>query len=223
MNFLCPLQAIIPGAQGHILAVLVSTSTELNLRAIARLGGISPSQVSHVLPKLVELGLVRRREVPPSSLFALNQEHVSAAPLIELSRAWDRSLLRIGEAANTLVCPPQSLVVFGSLAIRQAGQTNNVNLVLIRPNHVQADELQWAESINALRDRAHAITGSVVDTIILSSTELQRLVTSKSPLWAQIVQDGVVVYGAGLGQCVSPHTSWHSYQANRVNTQQALH
>ncbi|MFQ5517665.1 MAG: helix-turn-helix domain-containing protein, partial [Acidimicrobiia bacterium] len=62
MNFARPIEAIIPGVQGRVLAVLAETTAELNLRTIARLSEVSLAQASRVLPGLVELGLVERRE-----------------------------------------------------------------------------------------------------------------------------------------------------------------
>ncbi|WP_419943863.1 helix-turn-helix domain-containing protein [Candidatus Poriferisodalis sp.] len=68
MDFVHPVSSVIPGAQGQVLAVLAETSAELNLRTVARLAGVSASQASRVIPGLVDLGLVERREVPPSTM-----------------------------------------------------------------------------------------------------------------------------------------------------------
>ena len=62
MDFVRPVEAVIPGTQGRVLAVLAETTAELNLRTVARLASVSPAQASRVLPGLVELGLVDRRE-----------------------------------------------------------------------------------------------------------------------------------------------------------------
>ena len=65
VDFVRPVEAIVPGAQGRVLAVVAETSAELNLRPIAELAGVSQAQVSRVLPGLVDLGVLERREVPP--------------------------------------------------------------------------------------------------------------------------------------------------------------
>ena len=78
MDFRRPVQAVIPGTQGQILAVLSETSAELNLRTIARLSGVSIAQASRVLPGLVELGIIARRDVPPSALFSFVPDNVAA-------------------------------------------------------------------------------------------------------------------------------------------------
>lgn len=65
MDFVRPIEPIVPGAQGRVLAALADTTAELNLRTIAQLSGVSQAQASRILPGMVELGVVERREVPP--------------------------------------------------------------------------------------------------------------------------------------------------------------
>ncbi|MCA1735339.1 MAG: helix-turn-helix domain-containing protein [Actinobacteria bacterium] len=73
--------------QGRILAVLAETTADLNLRTIARLSGTSVAHASRVLPDLVSLGIVERREAPPSALFRLVRDHVIVDALVFVARA----------------------------------------------------------------------------------------------------------------------------------------
>src|SRR3954469_9825051 len=116
MDFVHPVEAVIPGVQGRVLAVLVDTTAELSLRTLARLSGVSVAQASRVLPGLVSLGLVERRDVPPSALFRVVQDHVAVRAVLGLSRARDVILEEIGRTAAKLPGPPVSVIVFGSLA-----------------------------------------------------------------------------------------------------------
>ena len=51
------MEAVIPGVQGRILAVLADTTGELNLRTIARLSGVSAAQVLRYSPSSWAWGL----------------------------------------------------------------------------------------------------------------------------------------------------------------------
>src|SRR5680860_1244805 len=133
MDFARPIEAIIPGVQGRVLAVLAETTAELNVRTIARLSDVSVAQASRVLPQLVSLGLVERREAPPSSLFRLVHEHVAANPLVTLARAWDVTIKAMGRSARDLPVEPLSVIVFGSCARGEADQESDVDTVLVRP------------------------------------------------------------------------------------------
>src|SRR3954465_12545091 len=136
MDFVHPVAAVIPGAQGRVLGVLVDTSAELNLRTIARLAGVSLAQASRVLPKLVELGMVERREVPPSSQFRLVRSNVAARAVIELGRSRNLVLERIASGGAALPTPPTSVIVFGSFARGDAGADSDLDVVIIRPDEV---------------------------------------------------------------------------------------
>ncbi|MEI8240248.1 MAG: hypothetical protein WCI22_12595 [Actinomycetota bacterium] len=50
MDFVHPISAVIPGAQGRVLAALAETTAELNLRTLARLSGVSVAQAGPVTP-----------------------------------------------------------------------------------------------------------------------------------------------------------------------------
>jgi hypothetical protein len=116
VDFVRPIEAIVPGAQGRVLAVLLETTAELNLRTIAQLAGISQAQASRLLPDLVALGVVERREVPPASLFRLVPEHVASRALLALARSTSTVLDEMGRLAGALAHRPVSVIVFGSFA-----------------------------------------------------------------------------------------------------------
>lgn len=91
-----------PGAKGRVLATLAETTAELNLRTIAQLADISQAQASRLLPELVALGVVERREVPPSSLFRLVPEHVASQAILALARSTDGVFDEMGRLASAL-------------------------------------------------------------------------------------------------------------------------
>lgn len=205
MDFVHPVEAVIPGTQGRVLAVLAETTGELNLRRVAGLADVSAAQASRVLPGLVELGLVERREVPPSSLFRLNRENVAAALVIELSRAHDTSIERLGAAALELPLVPASVVIFGSFARREADRHSDIDVLIVRPDGVDEDDDTWAAGVEHWQQRVRAITGNRVEVIETNRAEAAKKLPSKSPLWRDIARDGVVVAGATIEELKGVH------------------
>jgi len=200
VDFIHPVQAVIPGTQGRVLAVLAETTAELNLRTVARLAQVSQAQASRVLPGIVELGLVERREVPPSSLFRLNRENVAAQIVIELARSSDTALKQMGVAALELPLPPTSVIIFGSFARREADRESDIDAVLVRPDSVDGDDDSWTDGVEQWRRSVRAITGNRVEVIETNETEVVKKLTSEAPLWQDIVRDSVVVHGATLDE-----------------------
>lgn len=200
MDFAHPIEAVFPGAPGRVLAVLVDTTAELNLRTLARLAGVSLAQASRVLPPLVELGLVERREVPPSSQFRLVRSNVAARAVIALAHSREAVLESIGNSAVRVSTPPASVIVFGSFARGDAGHDSDLDVVVVRPNDVDQDDETWGASIEEWRSQARAITGNSVEVLEVSRHEARSRLASEGSLWRDIWRDGIVVHGLNLRQ-----------------------
>ena len=198
MDFVQPVQAVVPGTQGRVLAVLAETTAELNLRTIARLASVSPAQASRVLPGLVQLGLVERHEVPPSSMFQLNRENVAAQVLLELASARDIAVERMSIAARELPHPPVSVIVFGSFARREADKHSDIDVVMVRPDDIDEEDDNWSDGVEQWRERVRAFTGNSVEVIEVGRAEASEKLASASSLWRDIARDGIVVHGATL-------------------------
>ena len=203
VDFVRPIEAIVPGAHGRVLAVLAETSAELNLRTIAQLAGISQAQASRLLSDLVLLGVVERREVPPSSLFRLVPEHVAARALLALARSTDTVLGEIGRLAGTLPQPPLSVIVFGSFARREADARSDIDVVVVRPSGVDEDDVAWSASLETWRSDVRRFASNPVEVLEVSVCEAATKFGDRSPLWADIGGDGLVVHGLGIDELVA--------------------
>lgn len=200
MDFVRPIEAIVPGARGRVLAVLVETTAELNLRTIARLAGVSQAQASRVLPELVQLGVVERREVPPASLFRLVPEHVASRALLAMSRPVDVVLDEMGRRSRELPRRPTSVIVFGSFARHEAGAESDIDVVIVRPAPIDEDDEAWTDSIEDWRRDVRRLTGNAVEVLEVSEDEAASRLRGRSQVWADIRRDGKVVHGSGLDQ-----------------------
>lgn len=200
MDFVRPIEAIVPGAQGRLLAVLAETTAELNLRTIAQLAGISQAQASRLLPDLVALGVVERREVPPSSLFRLVPEHVASQALLALARSTDTVLDEMGRLAGALPHPPVSVIVFGSFARREADAESDIDVVVVRPAGVDEDDDAWSASLEAWRRDVRRLTGNPVEVLAVSADEAATKLAGRGQVWADIRRDGRLVHGLGIDE-----------------------
>ena len=198
MDFVHPVRALIPGVQGRVLAVLAETTAELNLRTVARLADVSTAQASRVMPSLVELGLVERREVPPSLLFRLSRENAAAQIVVSLASLYDTVLARIGEAVGQMSVLPVSVIVFGSFARRAADRDSDIDVVIVRPDEVDGEYETWVAEVEQWRRDARSISGNTVEVIEIELASAIKKLKSGGPLWTEIARDGLVVHGAPL-------------------------
>ncbi|MEZ5171904.1 MAG: helix-turn-helix domain-containing protein [Acidimicrobiia bacterium] len=200
MDFVRPVEALVPGAQGRVLAVLAETTAELNLRTIAELAGVSPSQASRVLPELVALGVVERREVPPSSLFRLVREHVASRALLCLAHSAETVAVEMGQLAAALPRAPLSVILFGSFARREAGQDSDIDVVVVRPDGVDEDDEGWAASLESWRGSVRQLTGNRIEVLEVGAEEAAARFAGRSPLWEEIRRDARVVHGLDIDE-----------------------
>ena len=198
MDFVGPISSVIPGVQGRALAVLAETTAELNLRTLARLSGVSVAQMSRVLPDLVELGLVDRREVPPSSLFRLNRDHVASGAVLALGSARQAVLGELTSFAAELPVVPRSVIVFGSFARGEADVESDIDVVVVRPRSVAADDDNWEHSVDQLRDRVRTITGNRVEILEVGEDEVAVKLSGRAQVWRDVRREGIVAYGVSI-------------------------
>ena len=192
------MQSVIPGAQGRVLAVLAESTGYLNLRTVALLAGTSPAQASRILPELVRSGLVERREAPPSVLFRLVDDNLGSRVVRALSRSRETVLAELGSQAETLDPSPVSVIVFGSFARGEAEADSDLDVLFVQPKGMNDDDYRWAAAVEGWRQFARRLTGNRVEVVETSESSVGRFLRSHKTLWADIVRDGVVVYGKSL-------------------------
>lgn len=175
-------------------------------RRLARLAGVSPAQASRVMPTLVALGIVERYEVPPASQFVLIRENVAPQAIIGLAGARRAAIRQVGDAATGLQPTPVSVIVFGSFARGEADAERDIDIVVVRPDHVDEDEddERWSDSNEGWRRRVASITGNDVEVVEASASEASRKLRGRSELWRNVKRDVVVVHGAKLLELMEP-------------------
>jgi len=198
VDFVRPVQAVIPGAQGRILAVLGETSAELNLRTISRLSGVSLAHASRIMPVLVDLGVVGRREAPPSALFQFIPENVASRAITALTCTRKIVLKELEVAASQIDPAPLSVIVFGSLARGQADSASDIDVLVVRPRSVDEDDDAWHRGLDGWRKHARLVAGNRVEVLEVDEDAAGRSLRRHKPLWTDIERDGVVIFGSGL-------------------------
>lgn len=198
MDFRHPVEAAIPGAQGRVISALLGTSGELNLRTIARVAGVSIAQASRVLPGLVDLGMIERREVPPSSLFRLVPEHVATRALLALADSRKVVMAEMGHAATEISPAPISVITFGSFARGDSELDSDIDVIMVRPAGIDADHDGWTRAIERWRTVVGRVAGNTVEILDVDADAIAAKLSGGSQLWRDIRRDGQVVFGKRL-------------------------
>ncbi len=197
-----PLEAVIPGTAGKVLGVLVRTHAELPIRRVALLAHVSRDRASVEIRRLVVLGIVSRREVAGASLVKLERTNAAALALLALADARSTAIARLSELAKSIEPAPASLALFGSFARGTDDAESDLDVLAVRSDEVEPDDLPWLDSFGNWQDLARVVVGNPVNVIETSRHELPALSRTRS-LWRTIVEDAITLAGEEPSQIVA--------------------
>lgn len=198
MDYVAPIEAVVPGVQGRVLGVLARSDTELTMRTVAQLAGVSVNRAVSVLNHLVALGLVERREAGSAALVRLARDNEAAKAVILLGDLRSRVIDRLRSQAKTIRPAPVSLVIFGSLIRGEARSSSDVDVLAVRDRDVAEDDQLWLETLGQWVARAARIVGNPVNLLTVGEDEIPNLLRRRQSVWSEIVQDGLVLLGSEL-------------------------
>jgi predicted nucleotidyltransferase len=87
------------------------------------------------------------------------------------------------------------MVLFGSAARRDGGDDSDIDLLLVRPDDVDADDQTWAEQRHDLAQSVERWTGNRAQIVDLSTSELAQARRRKEPPVGELQVDGIVLAG----------------------------
>lgn len=200
MDYLSPIEAVIPGAQGRVLRVLANTQQELTMRSVASLARVSVGQTANVLRRLTALGLVERRNSGSAALVRLARENEAVLTLLRLNGLRDFVLSRLKQEAATIQPSPASLVVFGSFARGEARSGSDIDVLVVDPPGLSSEvEQGWEDGLAAWADAASCQAGNPVNLLRMSLDEFHDFKDRSESLWSEIQRDGVLIAGREPG------------------------
>lgn len=202
VDYVRPIEVVIPGVQGRVLAVLARTESEMTIRTTARLAGVSAQQATVVVNRLVDLGLVTRREAGSAALVALDRKSDAARAVLALADLRRSTLDRLGALALALAPAPASLIVFGSFVRGEADAESDLDVLAVRAAGVAADDEAWLDALGGWGRAARHVTGNPVELLSVGVEELPLLLRDggQGALWRSIQAEGVIVAGSPLAE-----------------------
>jgi predicted nucleotidyltransferase len=198
VDYVTPIEAVVPGVQGRVLGVLARSDTELTMRSVAQLAGVSVNRAVSVLNHLVALGIVERREAGSAALVRLARDNEAARVVTSLRDLSSRVIDRLRSQSKTIRPAPASLVLFGSFVRDEARAASDLDVLAVRARHVSEDDPKWLEGLGQWVARATRIVGNPVSLLTVGQEELPGLLRRKQSVWREIAQDGLVLLGSEL-------------------------
>jgi predicted nucleotidyltransferase len=197
MDYLSPIEAVIPGAQGRVLRVLANTEHELTMRTVAGLAGVSVGQTAEILRRLIGLGLVERRDAGSAALVRLVRENEAVQVLLLLNNLRASLLSRLKREAASIQPSPACLVLFGSFARGEAREESDLDVLAVAPPGLTIEaEQDWDVRLGAWTDTASSAVGNPVNLLRMSLEDLRYFKGNSKSLWRDIERDGTLLAGS---------------------------
>lgn len=199
MNVSRPYGVVSHPLDGAVLHALAGTTGGLTGRNVARLAREGTQQgIGKALRRLVDEGVVDREEVGNAYLYRLNRSHLAAAPIEQLVNLRREFLNRIAEAFARWESPPVHASMFGSAARGDGDAGSDIDLFVVRPQGVDAEDPTWRRQVERLASDVMRWTGNRASIADVSDRDLPELVERHPPIVDQLEAEALTVAGPDI-------------------------
>lgn len=200
MDLAHPVQSVIPGVHGAVLAVLARTTEPLSGRRVAALTrpSFGQSRVNEVLGELALAGIALRETRPPANLYVLNRDHVATEGVTALASMWSTLLERMQAEVATWSPPARAAWLFGSAARGEAGLGSDIDVLLVTPTGARdSDEgrASWEQQTDLFSAKVRAWSGNACEVLEMEFAELEAAAVRDEQLVRDLRHQVVVLAG----------------------------
>jgi DNA-binding transcriptional ArsR family regulator len=187
--------------EGEVLAVLAGTTRPLTGRQVARLASYGSDRGLRIaLSRLAEQGLVDAVEAPPAVLYSLDRDHIAAPIALELGGLRAELLRRLRTAIGEWQVPALHASMFGSAARGDGDTSSDVDLLVVRPRDVDAEDAVWREQLHGLAGAVERWTGNDAGISELGEEDLSKLAIARPSIVEDLERDAITLAGPDARQ-----------------------
>jgi predicted nucleotidyltransferase len=171
---------------------LVFAGRELSTKAAAEVAGVSAAHASRVLSHLTALGVVKRRDVPPTALYSFATGSAVGQMLDGLRNLKSAVYAEMARLATEMSPRPIEVIVFGSVARGEDTAESDIDVVLVAPAGA-LDTNAWAASVIEWTDKVSTFASSVVEVVEVDESDWRGR-PSDDRFHIEVARDGITVY-----------------------------
>ncbi|MEQ1703427.1 MAG: nucleotidyltransferase domain-containing protein [Ilumatobacteraceae bacterium] len=112
------------------------------------------------------------------------------------------AIKRIHELVESWAVQPDAVWLFGSAARGDGTVDSDVDLLVVRPVDLRADDTTWNEQTMGLNEHVLAWTGNRCDVLEYTAKELGVLARHNDPLVVEILHDAITIAGPAAREMI---------------------
>ena len=193
------ISVAIPSAHGPVLQelVLLDRPTSSSVLAQRLKSLVGRSRVYEVVRELEESGLVIPEFVGGSRFISINREHLAYPGVEALTGLRGKFIEKLRREFEIWNPKPSAAYLFGSVAKSSSDQHSDVDLLVIRPNLVEANNADWARQLEDLEVNIPKWTGNQAQIVEHSELQWVNLADEKYQLVREIESTGIRLHPDG--------------------------
>jgi predicted transcriptional regulator len=195
-----PYLAISPTIDTRLLVALAASREPRSGRRLAEEIGRSRTGVQLVLDRLVKDGLVHRVEAGRAFLYTFNHEHLLAGAVQEMAGVRAQLVHRMRALVGDWQTEPFHLSVFGSAARGDGDRESDIDLFLVRPRSVEAEDERWRTQVEELAERINQWTGNHAGIVELEEKQLPGLRRRRPAALRELDRDAIDIAGVPVAR-----------------------
>lgn len=191
-----PLTVVTPTVDADVLAVLANAKRAFSGREVHRVvGRHSERGIRNVLDRLSDQGIVTRERVGAANLYALNRRHLAASHIEALAQLRAELFQRITQEVESWKSPAEYIAIFGSAARGDMRPDSDIDLLIVRPDPIDADDEPWQQQLEQLTQHVTEWTGNDTRSLEFSASEVTAGLAAGQRILDEIRADGIVLLG----------------------------
>lgn len=168
-----PFALVTPTVDGDVLAALAGADASFTPPALHRLiGRHSVDGIRRSLTRLSDEGIVSGRQVGRAIAYELNRNHLAAPYVLGIAGLRGELLDRLTDLIEGWVVPPDFAALFGSGATGKMRHDSDLDIFVVRPQTVEADDDGWRRQLDGLAVSVTTWTGNDARVLELGALEV---------------------------------------------------
>lgn len=194
MDVRAPLTSLSPTLDMRILTAMVAAEASFTSGDLARVTGASRSGVSLALERLARAGVVDVQTYGRTNAYTLNRDHLLTEALLLAADAGTTLNRRTAELIDSWRIQPTYAALFGSTARRDGDDQSDIDVLIVRPDGTDPDDLTWSRQLAELQEGVRRWTGNACELLVLSQAQWSDAQASDARIATEIHRDGIPLF-----------------------------
>lgn len=192
-----PFRVVTPTLDGDVLTALARVDAWFTPPQLHRvIGRHSEPGIRKALHRLVDQGIVQRQRAGRGDVYELNREHLASPYIVGIAGLFEEFLRRATDLLEEWAIPCEYAALFGSAATGLMRPDSDLDVFIVRPDSVPADESTWTAQVDLLAARMNDWTGNDARPLELSAGEVAAgFRGGREPVLLDIRREGIRLFG----------------------------